>query len=154
MIDKCTCPNIVVLSSLEYRGNLAWLPVSHLGKKPTKSALMSLVVSEEKLPKQHLMTLSKLWGGSGSKVQNISVKEMVKVMMAYLAIRLLESPCLLVPPSPENIASYIANAYTMRSSSQMYDAVKMMMIIIIYVRCDHHHDDYHHHLCTMRSSSR
>ena len=59
---------------------------------------------------------------------------------------------LFVPPSPKNIASYIANAYTMRTSSQMYDAVKMKMIIIIHVRCYHHHDD-HHHLCTMQPSS-
>ena len=74
-------------------------------------------------------------------------------MLTIDFIRLLESPCPLVPPSPKNIVSYIANAYTMRTSFQMYDAVKMMMIIIIYVRCDHHHDDDHHHPCTMQSSS-
>ena len=82
-------------------------------------------------------------------------------MLTIDFIRLLESPCPLVPPSPKNIVSYIANAYTMRTSFQMYDAVKMMMIIIIYVRCDHHHrvrcndhhDDHRHHPHTMRSSS-
>ena len=58
----------------------------------------------------------------------------------------------------------LANAYTMRTSSPMYDAVKMMMIItimydamimmmkiiIICVQCDDHHDNDHHHLCTMQ----
>ena len=71
-----------------------------------------------------------------------------------LCILLLESPCSSVRPSvTEKDRIVLANEYTMRTSSPMYDAVKMMMMLIIYVRCDHHHDDYHHHLCTMRSSS-
>ena len=62
-------------------------------------------------------------------------------------------PLFVGPSVTEKDRIVLANEYTMRTSSPMYDAVKMMMMLIIYVRCDHHHDDYHQHLCTMRSSS-
>ena len=81
----------------------------------------------------------------------VQIPQMIKQLNLHPTPRIALFVGWLVGPSPKNIASYIANAYTMRTSSQMYDAVKMKMIIIILERCDHHHDD-HHHLCTMRSS--
>ena len=58
-----------------------------------------------------------------------------------------------VGPLPKKYRIVLANAYTMRTSSLMYDAIIMMTIIIICVRCDHDDDDDHHHPHTLRSSS-